>query len=466
MVLAKLRTIRGELIGGLTLVILVSSLTTYGILLFASRSNFDTLVRANDLTFAREIASSLEQFYGSEGSWKNLASFLRDNEPESDFVQSADDHKHPVHGGMPVIVTDARGVPIYSGFDPRDSNDELPDHLKTDSAVAVVSDGRTVAYVFVKSMISLSYNPQEKEYFLSLTRNLGLSLLIGMLLTVVMASLLAARFSRPIKELEGGAGSIAGGKLDTRVRVQGAAEIRGLAQSFNRMADQLQQGEEARQNLLADIAHELRTPVSIIQANLEMIFEGVYKADEEKLRSLYKETNLLSSLISDLRSLSDLEVGMAGMRRDVVNLTSLIHESCEKLAPRFLEKNIDMKVNVEEDIVIKGDEEKVSQVLANLLTNALKYGDSFIGIQSEKIVVRDSSFVRISVSDNGPGVPEDSLGKLFDRFYRVDSSRSRSSGGRGLGLAISRKIIEMSGGSMGARNREEGGLTVWFDLPL
>ena len=466
--------IRTELISGLAAVIFISGFFTYSVILFWTRSNFDDLVKANDVEIAAEYAESLAEYYRGKGSWDEVEAFLRGGDDgNSAFIREPyqpDDHRHHREGEIPLIVTDEGGRPVFIGMDLKDDGlgEDPARTLKLSRGTPVSLDGAVVGYVYFKSMIFRSYNPQERAFLLSLAKSMGLSVLVGLVLSLVLGSFLAARFARPIVMLDSAVKRITGGDMDTHVSVTRTDEIGSLADSFNLMTERLRRTEAARQNLLADIAHELRTPVSIVQANLEMILEGVYAPDEEKLRSLHKETVLMTSLIKDLRSLSDLEVGLTPMNPERFELSPFVRGVCDKYAPLFREKGVSLDLGAAERVFVLADEDRIRQVLGNLLGNALKYApqDSCVTVLVELPDPSSEDRVRITVADQGPGVPEESREKIFNRFYRVDASRSRRSGGRGLGLAISKKIIEMSKGRMGAFNTDPHGLSVWFTLPV
>ncbi len=464
--------IKKELIAGFAAVVIFSSLISYLIILIWTRSSFDDLVKANDVEVADEYARILGEFYTAHQSWEGLELYLREygrTLPEGEeSIARTDDRRHPKDHDLPLIVLDNQGRCVYTGISPRDDDEDPVGKLKLSQGTEILSDGAIAGYVYFKSMIFRSYNPQEQAFLISLAKSLGLSVLVGLILSLILGTTLAARFARPIILLDEAVKRIAEGDRNAQVEVTRRDEIGSLADSFNQMSRRLKLTEEARQNLLADIAHELRTPVSILQANLEMILEGVYTADKQKLKSLYKETVLMTSLIKDLRSLSDLEVGITEMEPERIGLSSFVHDTCVKYAPLFREKGIALEYDLDDTLWIYADEDKIRQVLGNLLGNALKYAP-----ESTKVVIRTEKYdkdgitgqARITVSDEGTGVPEDSLDKIFDRFYRVDQSRSRQSGGRGLGLAISKRIVEMSRGRMGACQNEPRGLSVWFSLP-
>lgn len=469
--------IRNELVLGLAAVILISSLSSYVVILLAFRRDFDTLVEKNDLEIAKTYAVSLGKYYSSAGSWDGLAdelAILRSEpaaRPESEQGPHPD-RRHPKDSDIPLILTDADGIPLYNGMRVKDGDRplKLPSKLKTADGQKVEVDGRTVGYIFFKTMVFKTYNPQEEAFISALTRSIGFSVAIGLVLALGLGTVLASRFARPVTALDTAVTTIAGGDLSARVEVGRRDEIGSLAVNFNRMADKLQATETARQNLLADIAHELRTPVSIIQANLEMLIDGVYVPDAARLRSLHEETRILTDLISDLRSLSDLEVGIVKVRTERVRLAALVDESCRKFRPLFEEKGIALGTDLGAgDAEVMAEDDQLRQVIRNVLGNALKYAPegSAVSVRLENGQDRDDGkrTFRLTIGDEGVGVPEGETERIFDRFYRVDPSRNRESGGRGLGLAISRKIVEAFGGRIGAYNRAPHGLALWIELP-
>lgn len=469
--------IRNELILGIGVVILLSGLVTYIVNLASFRRDFDALVAKNDVAIAASFATSLAEYYETEGSWigveKKIEELRRSPPPASTGVDARPPEKrHPRDSDIPLVLTDTRGDPLYIGLRTQEGDKaiEPPNRLKTSQGAPVVAGGLTVAYVFFKSMIFRSYNAQETSYIGALTKSMTVSVSLGLVLALLLGTLLASRFARPIAALDLAVKTIAGGDLSARVGVTRSDEIGSLAESFNLMADKLQAIEIARQNLLADIAHELRTPVSIIQANLEMILDGVYAADEERLRSLYEETRIVTGLISDLRSLSDLEVEIVSMRSERVRLVALVDESRRKFQPLFDERGIRLDVpEGADDISVCAEEDKLRQVIRNILGNALTYAprDSAVAIEYERLQSEGGrGRIKVTISDEGEGVPPGDTNRIFERFYRVDASRNRESGGRGLGLAISKGIIEAFGGAIGAYNRDPHGLAVWFELPI
>jgi signal transduction histidine kinase len=471
--------IRDELVLGLAAVAVLSAVTTYAVFLLSFRSHFDTLVERNDVEIAAGYASALADHYRGARSWDGIGAVIEGlrvappkTAPAKDGPRASSERRHPRGDDIPLVFTDARGVRLYDGL--RAAVDErggrLPERMDTEGGAPVVVDGEPVGYVFFKSMLVRSYNPQEEAFIDSLTSSIGASVAVGLALAILFGAVLAARFARPVVALDRAATAIASGDLGARVPVVRRDEIGSLAENFNLMGERLEATEKERQNLLADIAHELRTPVSVIQANLELMLDGVYAADEARLSSLHEETRILSALIADLRSLSDLEVGSTLLRPEPVRLDALAEETRAKFEPLFRERAVALALSLPAgDAAVRAEGEKLRQVLRNILGNALKYapGGSRVSLSVERTAGGEGApaLLRVTIADEGPGVPPGSEERIFERFYRVDASRNRESGGRGLGLAICRKIVEASGGRIGAYNRRPAGLAVWFELP-
>lgn len=464
-----------ELVGGLIAVTLLSGLATYGCTLHLARRDFDDMVAKTDIAIAKDFASVLADHYGRNGSWEGVEDAVKAPRSTPNPYLAREKGDKPDHGkprdDVPLILTDERGRPVFFGFQERKDKDgrvrKHPEKLDTALGEAVRSNGSVVGYVFFKSMFSLRYDPREEAFFDALTSSIGASVLFGILLSLVLGTILTTRFTRPLATLEAAVRTIADGDLKARVRIDRKDEIGSLAGNFNLMADRLEADETSRRNLIADVAHELRTPVSVIQANLEMILDGVYAADKERIRSLYDETRILTRLIADLRSLSDIELGIAPAEIEELDLGSLIFEASEKFRPLYAGKRIELRFEqAGEKTLVRADRERLRQVMRNILENALKYSPegSSVTISAERQERDGKGVVRAAVSDEGPGVPEIDLEKIFERFYRVDQSRNRVSGGRGLGLALCKQFVEACGGSIGARNRSPHGLEVFFVL--
>ncbi len=280
----------------------------------------------------------------------------------------------------------------------------------------------------------------------------------------MLSVILITQVLSPLRLLTRATEHIARGDLSHRVILKARDEFGRLGESFNRMIDNLSRSETARKTMTADIAHELRTPVTIIQGNLEAILDGVYSADTETIAPIYEETLHLGRLIDDLRDLALAESGELHLSKEPTDILVLVNQVVETVNAS-LEGGPRVLVSAPEELpAVPLDSMRMRQVLANLLSNALRYTPEEIEIRVE-IEVWENMLV-LRVLDRGPGIPEDELPHLFERFYRGDEARTRATGGSGLGLAIAKQWVEAHGGKINASNRSEGGACFTILLPI
>jgi len=297
---------------------------------------------------------------------------------------------------------------------------------------------------------------------------MGRTLWIAGLLGVVMALVLGGVFTRyivaPLGEVTVAAKRIARGDFLQRVRPRGSSELAELGNSFNIMAETLKRDQELRQNIIADITHELRTPLSVLRANIEAMQDGVLETNPENLESLHQETLVLARLIDDLRTLSLAESGQLKFNFGRADIRELAVKVVDSMETQFASKGVRLSLEAEKGLApIPADPDRIEQVLRNLLSNALHYTP-----KGGSVAVRltpDGDGVTASVADTGIGIPAEDLPRIFERFYRVDRSRTRSTGGTGLGLAIVKQLVEAHGGRAWADSEPGKGSTFFFHLP-
>jgi signal transduction histidine kinase len=291
--------------------------------------------------------------------------------------------------------------------------------------------------------------------------------LIGFtLISIVVGILLSRSVSAPLSKLADAARSIGRRDLSRRVEVRGSQEIQEVAQAFNEMAADLQQAEILRQNLLADVAHELRTPITVIQGNLQAILDDVYELDKAEIAQLYDQTRQLTHLVDDLRELAQAEARQLPLEIIPVDLSVLasdvaaIYESIAEV------QQIQLQTRISKGLpLIQGDRARLMQCLQNLLNNAFRHTPA--GGVVTLSVQQQEKILEVSVQDSGSGIAPEHLPHVFDRFYRVDPARARETGGTGLGLAITRAIIQNHGGTISAVSAGEGqGSTFTISLPI
>lgn len=270
--------------------------------------------------------------------------------------------------------------------------------------------------------------------------------------------------SQPIGDLMETADRVAGGDYTARVKVQGPPETRSLAHAFNDMISQLQSTNAQRQDLMADVTHELRTPLTVIQGNIEGMLDGVYPADETRLKSILEETNLLSRLVDDLRTLSLAESGALQLSKEPTDLTVLIGETVAVFRPEADAAGVTLSIDSPEDApLVASDPRRIRQVLSNLLANALHYTPQggHIRVRFALTGSSEGQQAQITVQDSGAGIPQDDLPHIFDRFYKASDS-----GGMGLGLSIAKKLVEAHGGDIQAESQPGQGTAMRINLPV
>jgi two-component system OmpR family sensor kinase/two-component system sensor histidine kinase BaeS len=283
------------------------------------------------------------------------------------------------------------------------------------------------------------------------------------LLTLLIGWLLVRRVVMPLAAVIAAAQSVAAGDLSTRVEARGPGELRTLSDSFNRMAGALQASDRQRRDLLADIAHELRTPLTVIRGKLEGVLDGVYPADEAHVAPVLAETYVLERLVEDLRLLTLAESRQLHFDRRALDLPDLAVAAASLFEAEAADRGITLSVEAEPALPpVTADAQRTSQVIGNLVGNALRFAPENGRVEIK--VQRVADGVELAVADNGPGVPEPDLHRIFDRFWRAERSRTRATGGAGLGLAIARQLVEAQGGTITAANTPSGGLRVSFRL--
>ncbi|MFC1996759.1 sensor histidine kinase [Chloroflexota bacterium] len=285
--------------------------------------------------------------------------------------------------------------------------------------------------------------------------NLTPTLIGATIISIIAGILLSRSVSAPLSKLADAAHSIGQRDLTQRVEVRGTQEIREVARAFNEMAGDLQLAEMLRQNLLADVAHELRTPITVVQGNLQAILDDVYELDKAEIAQLYDQTRQLTHLVDDLRELAQAEARQLPMEMIPVEFGVLVAEVAASYEPLAENQGIELRTQTPEDLPpIQGDPTRLIQCLQNLLNNAFRHTPA--GGSVDLRIQEQAGYVHLSISDNGAGISPEHLPHVFDRFYRVDPARTRQTGGTGLGLAITRAIITNHSGEITAQSEGEG----------
>jgi len=395
----------------------------------------------------------LETYYIARGSWDGVGVIFNNSlnieasQWQASILMDAQD-RIVVEHGRPV---NPATLPRY-----RPASGE--------TVIPIMVNGQVVG----KLVVGQNIQPSERRFTLNFLQPVILASLILAVFATLIGLLLTRRVVSPLAEVIAAAEEIAGGHLQTRVRVKAPDDLRDLSDSFNKMADVLERNDRERRDMLADIAHELRTPLTVLRGRLEGIMDGVYPADEGSIGPALEEAYLLERLVEDLRLLTLAESHQLAFEKHELDLIEIARRSISMFQAEADEKKISLDLVTSMDkALILADPLRTEQVIGNLLSNALRYisqgGHVWIEISRPRTGTGTTSHndeVVVSINDNGPGIPEADLPYIFNRFWRGEKSRSRVSGGAGLGLAIAKLLVEGQEGRITARSLPEGGLQV------
>jgi signal transduction histidine kinase len=288
---------------------------------------------------------------------------------------------------------------------------------------------------------------------------LGVGLFVALIAGVATA-IAYRRIGPPTGDLLAAARRVGRGERDVHVEPRGPRELRALIETFNGMATSLRDAEDQRRRFLADVTHELRTPIAVLQSSIEAQLDGIHPRDDAHLRSLLEETEVLGRLVEDLATLALADAGRLTLHTEPVHPAALAADATEAVAPLAEHKRVALTVDADDALpTLEADPTRLRQVLVNLLTNAIRHSPTG-GVVS--VVVRsDASAVSFTVHDTGRGIPADQLDAVFDRY-----TKAADSGGSGLGLAIARDLVRAHGGTIVAANRPDGGAAITFTVPF
>jgi len=403
-----------------------------------------------------EIALSLPQMDGMDGM-KGPPPFARDTGGRRSNI----DMWRVI--GAQVLVADATGRVVA------DSAGELIGlQLDADSltAGAPIWSGEQQVGTALVTFGELS--AAENDRFLQQVNQATLlAALVAGLVALLLGGLITWGITRPVRALTQAARAIAAGDLARRVEAPAGDEVGDLAAAFNQMAAELERAETLRKQMTADIAHELRTPLSVIQGNVEALQDGVFPLTIDSLAPIQAKTELMARLVEDLRRLALAEAGQLPLDRQPTDLAALAERTAAGFQAPAEAKSISLQVKKDDGAPLAdADPQRIEQVLVNLLSNALRHTPEG-GAITINISAVSPQKVNVRVSDTGPGIPAEALPKVFDRFYRVDQGRARGrdGDGSGLGLAVARSIVEAHRGTIGVESAPGQGASFWFTLP-
>jgi signal transduction histidine kinase len=438
-----------QLIGAFAIATICAIMIVYAFADWSIQERFRTY-RARAATLqARPLQRFLTSYYYHFGSWEGLSELLNPQLQELPPLE------------QPLVIADATGL-VFISSDPRLLGRRLSER-ELSAGVPIRVRGERVG-TLIMAIPAGTFNPLEQAFSQSVRDSILLAGAIALIIALGLGILFVRRLARPLEELRVAAEQISQGRSPPRVHITSSDELGRLGQTFNQMAESLQRSEALRRQLILDIAHELRNPLMVQQSHLELLLDNVVPPTPEQLQTIYEQNLLLGRLVRDLQLLALADAGELQIVRVPTQFREILQRVIAHIHPTLEEKQIALEAQIADDLpTVAVDPQRIEQVLLNLLDNACRYTPP-----GGKIVLsayREDGAVHVSVRDGGPGIAPEDLPHIFERFYRGDKSRARSSGGTGLGLSIAKALIEAHGGKIWAENAPQGGACFHFTVP-
>jgi signal transduction histidine kinase len=480
-----------KLMGILAVIVATGTLLTFVLINRATASQFRRFVLSSDTIQAENLSVLLADYYSRQGGWQGVETFLSQPAMHVPMMGPGRMGRGPMAGWQNrqpaggdsgtvtpemmrrmanrIIVATTDGLVLADSYWEQAGQRYSAEQLA--AGTPVVLDGRQVGTVLVGSMIEPALNALSQEFLASLNLAVLASAAMAGLVALVLGSFFFSHITAPVRDLTQAAETVAAGDLTQRVTVRSQDELGRLAQAFNAMTGAMSRNETLRRQMVADIAHELRTPLSLVQGSLEAMLDGMYALNLENIASTHEETLVLTRLVNDLRDLAQAEAGQLHLEREALAPAELVNRAVELFQVEAAERQVALLADVAPGLpAVSGDRQRLNQVLVNLLANALRYtpAGGQVTLLARPTVDPDTArpALLIQVADTGQGIAPADLPNVFERFYRADKSRTRGSGGSGLGLAIARQIVEAHGGQIWVESQPGAGSTFSFMLPF
>ncbi len=365
--------------------------------------------------------------------------------------------------GQQVLLTDSAGRVLADS-----GNEMLGQQLTSgnlEQGAAVVVGGREVGTVVVAAGLGV-FDPRESAFLQQVNARLWIVGLVAVAVALALSGWLAHRLTAPARALTTAARELAAGNWDQQLPVQAGDEFGEMTRAFNEMATEITRQQALRRRLVADVAHELRTPLSVLRLELEAVADGL-QPSQQAVDHVSAELGLLERLVEDLRLLAQADAGEVALNLQPEDLGTLVQRVVARWQGRASARGLTLTADVEPGLLpVRLDRLRITQVLNNLLSNALRHTHENGTVELRVASQDEGALLRVSVRDTGEGIAPDRLPHIFERFYRPDAARSRGTGGAGLGLSIARQAVELHGGRMWAQSELGQGSTFYFTLPL
>jgi two-component system OmpR family sensor kinase/two-component system sensor histidine kinase BaeS len=445
---------------GFAAVTLVSVLTVALLANLRADSTFRSYLAQSQLV-ASGLPEALGAAYARDGGWGAATEILSSYTASGPGQHGQGMGQGMGRGSVTFTLADAAGAVVHPAAGGQLSRGDLA------AATPVWAGDVLVGYLLASESPGAALPLAAQRFLSQINLAIMQAGLAAGLVGIIFGLLIARGLSAPLAHLAAAARRIATGRLDERVPVGGPAELAEVGAAFNEMAAALESAEGQRRRMVADIAHELRTPLSVIQGNLGAILDDVYPLSKAEVATIYDSTISLHRLVDDLRELSLAESGQLRLRIEPTALGPLLGRVAALFSEPTAARQIAVSIELAEHLPdALADPERIGQVLTNFVANALRHSNAGGRIMlSAQADAGRPGHVLIAVSDTGQGIAAEDLPHVFDRFWRADRSRSRTQGGSGLGLAIAREIVQLHNGQIGVESEEGQGSRFWLSLP-
>ena len=461
--------LRVQLTLAFTLVVLVAVGAIAVLIIRTTNTQFRQYITNSSMTASGSGLEQLIAYYREQGSWDGVDSLLEQgisvSGPWNIFAAGIPWHSDQRAGPLDLTLADAAGRVVYDS-----AGETVGKKLKSgelSQALPITADDgqTTIGYLLLSVPAGPDRLGRLEQRFLDRMQQI---LITGAVLAVgaglIMGLLISRSLTAPLQRLAAAVRAVASGDLGQQVRVEGSAEMVEVARAFNEMTEALGASERQRQNMVADVAHELRTPLTVLQGNLRAILDGVYPSSNAEIARLYDETRLLSRLVDDLRELALADAGQLRLHLRAIDVGQVIRSTVDSLGPAADSEEVSLAAELPRDLPgVRADPDRVTQVLRNLLVNAVRHTPAGGAIT---VTARPTAgAVEVAVSDTGEGIAPEALPHIFDRFWRADPARIRA-GGAGLGLSVAQSLVQAQGGRIWVESTPGQGSTFRFTLPL
>jgi signal transduction histidine kinase len=455
-----IHSLQFRLLVAFALVVIVTIGSIFFFIYQTTRSEISQFQERSEGVRAERMEMELSQYYAQQGSWEGIQTFVEQ-------WGNLYGRRVILTDSQEVVVADSQGELLGQQYHP-DSPGRLilPPSASPGSSILPPWEEGPIGTLYISTELSPGAGfPLTPALYMAIGRFFLWGGLVAVAVAVAITFFLSRRILSPIKALTLASKRLGQGDFSQRVQFADKSEIGELAQTFNSMASDLERAEQLQRNMVADIAHELRTPLSNIKGYLEAVRDGVIKPDAKTIRSLDEEAILLSRLVDDLQDLALAEAGELKLVCQTEDVSKLINQTVAAIQAQTMTKELLVSIDLPDRLPpVNVDYHRISQVLRNLLENAAAHTAK--GGSITVTARQQGNWVEVSVTDTGEGIPAEDLPNIFERFYRVDKSRTRATGGSGLGLTIAKRLVEANGGKIEVQSELGKGSRFSFTIPV